>query len=246
MIDSEKNKDNNYKDFDVLKMNKILLMKTKIQFIHTIFVLKDGRIIIYGGGNYDNLFRCAVFNLKTGSFFNLKLGSNYDYDFIQMDDETVIARTGDDIKLINIKENEIEIIQTIPSFRKKMFKLSNQKILALDSFSDLNLFIYENKKLLKTEVRILKIFKKYDIEGNNIWLINENEFAFTYAKHGYFSDSYYIGFFNIEKDEKIKNYDCSINSKFCLINTNMFIFEENNKIHPINLKDHTKKKGDTI
>ena len=45
MISSEKREDNNYKDFDLNNMKKIITLKIDT-FFPKIFILKDGRIII--------------------------------------------------------------------------------------------------------------------------------------------------------------------------------------------------------
>jgi hypothetical protein len=227
-------------------MKKILSMKTKIQFIHQIFVLKDGRIIIYGGGNYDELFRCAVFNLKTGDNFNLKLGKNYDYKFIQMENGSVIAQTAKALMIFNINEKEIEIIKEMPIDIVKMFKLSNKEIMLFDYQNQKKVFVYENNDLVEVENKKIKILDKFSIGDEKICLINKNEIALHFSEKSFFKNSSYIGFFDLEKDEKIATIKYSGNKKFYLINENLFIFTDFNKIYPVHLKKHSKEKEITL
>ena len=55
-------------------------------------------------------------------------------DIIQMDDDIVIIATDDaEIKLINIREKDFEIIQTLKIKARKLLKMSEHKILVYDS-----------------------------------------------------------------------------------------------------------------
>ena len=51
----------------------------------------------------------------------------------------------------------------------------------------------------------------------------------------------YLCFFDLEKDKKIQSFksDCDA---FGLINKDLFIYTSKNKLYPIHLKNHTKKK----
>ena len=143
MITSEKRKENKYKDFNISKMQKILTIKTSIYFIDNIFILNDGRIIVYGSSEEFKNYLCYVFDIKNNIFFNIKLKDIE--DIIQMDDGIVIIRTNSgEIILIDIKEQNYEIIKKEEINARKIIKLSNQKILVFE-WEKINKYIYKNK-----------------------------------------------------------------------------------------------------
>ena len=242
---SESKQDNNYQDLDISKMKKILTLKTKIEFISKIFVMNDGRFLISGGGNYDELFRFIVFDLKKGINFKFPIDDPYSYDIIQMNDGHLIVRSGKGIKLINVKENEIETLNFFPIEVKRIFKLSEQKILMFGYDEQKYLYVYENGKLIEVNKKKLKTLEKIYISEKEIYPINENEVAIFYEVEGIFNSTYYLGFFDLEKDKRIqyfKDEERGDADKLCLINENLMIYGGFKKLYPIHLKNHSKKK----
>ena len=74
-------------------------------------------------------------------------------------------------------------------------------------------------------------------------LINEKEIAFDYYVDGLISESYYIGFFDLEKDKKIQSFSVDNRSRImALLNEDIFIYSNGNKLYPVYLKTHSKKK----
>lgn len=67
VANSEKNLDNNYKDFDVSKIKNIITFKTEIYYIKEVFVLKDERIIIYGSNISKSKALYYVIDIKNGN-----------------------------------------------------------------------------------------------------------------------------------------------------------------------------------
>ena len=240
---SESKQDDNYKDLDITKMKKILTLKTKIEYIGKVFVLNDGRFIIPGD---DDLLSCIVFDLKKGINFKFTIDDRRSFDIAQMNDGLLMIRRDKGINLINVKENEIEMVNFFPIERNRMFKLSDQKILMFDYKKQKYLYIYENGKLIEVNKRKLKVLEKIHIsDRNNIYPINENEVAIFYEEEGLFNNSYYLEFFDLEKDKRIQYFKDDGEGdadKLCLINENLLIYVVGKNIYPIHLKNHSKKK----
>ena len=244
-LNSEKNENNDYKDFDVSKIKKILTFKTEFYDVRKIFVLKDGRIFVNGSKKNSDDYLTYVFDLKNDNILNLKF-SYYVDDIIEMDDG-IVAILDYDIKkilLIDIRDKDFEIIQTLDKFdgyNNKFFKLINQKIMVIYEYcSKIKTYIYENKKLILVNEKKISSTKKFTT-FYKMCLINEKEIVLDYSINGIFSDSYYICFFDLEKDKKIQSFksDCDA---FGLINKDLFIYTSKNKLYPIHLKNHNKKK----
>ena len=93
---SEKSIDNNYKNFNITKMNTILTFDiTDIRTI--IFILKDGRLLVYGSRRNRNNFKSIVYNLKSNNYINMNIEKIY--GIIQMDDGIVIILTEKGLRL---------------------------------------------------------------------------------------------------------------------------------------------------
>ena len=249
-LKSEKNENNDYKDFDVSKMKKILTFKTEIHNIHKIFVLKDGRVFICGQKKNSYKYFYYIFDLKNDNILNLKFNDLKDkVEVVQMDDGIVAIFENINSKmiLIDIKYKDFKIIQTLDTLdrhKSGFFKLINQKIIVFDSdFQEMIIYIYENKKLKLINKKTISSTEKYSF-CKYIYLINEKEIALIYYQEGCFFDlSYYIGFFDLEKDIKIKSFDYHGAGVSCLINENLFIYSSFNKLYPVNLKNHSNKNG---
>ena len=252
MVTSEQNEDNNYKDFEVTKIKKILTLKTEIYFIDMIFVLKDGRIFVSGSNRDFSKRLFYVFDLKNDIVLNLNIEgfTHTNIDIIQMDDGIVaiLHEYNAKLALIDIKEKEFEIIDIINNFYGiKMFKLLNQKIIVVDSFcKEIKTFIYENRKIISVSEKTLKSTSKidYGLEKHHMFLINENEIVLYYQTLGFafFSNSLYIGFFDIKNDKRIQYYECEGMNALALINDKLFIFAYSNRLYPVDLTNHSKKK----
>ena len=164
-----------------------------------------------------------------------------------MDDGVVsiLNKSNDLMVLIDIKEKDFEIIQILNKINGyKLFKLLNQKIIMVNSqCSKIRTYVYENRKLTSVNEKELLSTKKISLHfSHKICLINEKEIALYYYIEGNFSDSYYIGFFDLKKDKKIQSFGCDYCDAFYLINENLFIYASKNKLYPIHLKNHIKKK----
>ena len=245
MISSEKREDNNYKDFDLNNMKKIITLK-----IHTIFpkifVLQDGRIIISA---FSYFF---IYNSKNDYCF--KLNENSISNIIQMDDGIVIIITESQIKLLNIKEKNYEVIQSFNFNKEKdaklyLLKLSKQKILVyeghfLNNIDIIWIYIYESKKLILKNEKKLDSTKKIKTIFE-ICAISEKEIAIDCFEERLFGFKREVVFLNLEKDKKIENFGFTFGFEyggFCLINKELLIYVNNGNIYPINLKTHSKKK----
>ena len=58
---------------------------------------------------------------------------------------------------------------------------------------------------------------------------------------GFLSYNSFIGFFDIENDKEIQSFKYSVDS-FAKINGNLLIFTVKNKLYPVYLENHAKKK----
>ena len=88
---------------------------------------------------------------KNGNILNLIFDYYLD-DIIEMDDGIVAILYNKKILLIDIRDKDFEIIQTLDKFdgyNNKFFKLTNQKIMVIYEYcSKIKTYIYENKKLI--------------------------------------------------------------------------------------------------
>ena len=177
----KENKEYEYQDFNIFKMKTII--KFNVAF-GQIFVLKDGRILLYDRDE-DNKFFCFVFDLKKNKYFNIDLGNIFSiYNIIQMDDGIVIIYTNTyKLVLINIKEEDYQIIKEYEIEIGKICKLSKQKII-IESNYTLNIYNYE-KKALEKEKELKN--KSYSSNIREIIAINEKEIALNYYQGGLFS-----------------------------------------------------------
>lgn len=249
---SEKKEENKFKDLDVSKLKKILSFKTEIDYVKRIFVLNDGRIMIFSNP-FTRLSFCVV-DLKNKKSFTTNINDIFNItDIFQMDDGVVIMRADNGIKLLDIKDDRVDVIKKIYVYNiSKIFK-SNQKIL---SFADerneegiykKSIYNYKNKNLELVEgEKELKSMKKIEFNFDYSYLISENEILIAYFTSGIFSDNHYISFYDIEKDKKIQNisYNCDyqINGPFCKINSELLLFAVGDVLYPIDIKHHKKKK----
>ena len=151
------------------------------------------------------------------------------------------------VKLIDIKNRNFEIIQALKTESFRMYKLSDEKILTITSKNSGNLFTYKNKNLVfEKQINLKSIKNNFLI--HEICSINENEFAIHYGEFGFFGAKRYLGFFDLEKDKKLKTFDIDIFNTFSfdLMNNKLLIAGNNRKIFPIDLINHSKKKEFTL
>ena len=232
----KKEESNNDSDTYILKKIKSVKYGLKTDKLYT---LKDGRIIVITEQKEG-----FVFNLDKNT--NFKLNLNDILDVIQMDDDLVVVQTKKDINVIEIKENNIEIIQSINvnSCQKcnLITKWQNKTILIMDDKFNLISFFYENKKLKKKSKKmIVSKIKLKEIE--DIFPINSIEIVIEYYEEGGFfsSGGRYICFYDLEKNKKkgkIENYSFSI-SKKALINSKYFAHVQIKHFEIINLYDYS-------
>ncbi len=242
MITSEKD-DSNYKDFDITKMKQIVEINSSLKTISDIFVLKDGRLLIYphDNGLFKKNFKSFVFDMKNNNLIELNIEKIE--DIIQMDDDIVIIATDEEIKLINIKEKDFEIIQTMKIKAKKLLKMSEHKILVFDLNKKLYFFPYENKNLKSVNETKIKAINNLDINYFHIFKINENELAISYTD-GFFTINRNVGFFDLNKGKKLKSFNVSkfnLTPPFCLINKDVFVFHDCLSLYTILLSNHSKE-----
>ena len=218
----------------------LLTIKNDKLIIHKVYVLKDGRIITHNMcRNNKNDFLCFIFDLKNDKCFNLNFKEII--GLIQMDDGIILIAFESEIMLIDMKQSDFEIIQTIKTECHQIIKLTNNKFLV--KINNLgNIFIYKDKNLvLEKQIKLNSFgsFKSY-----NYYSINEKEIAISYGQMGFFSYCMYIGFLDLEKDKMIKSFE--INNSvfpFDFLNDKIIIGGNDSKIFQIDISTHSKKKG---
>ena len=260
MLDTEKNEDNNYKNFDLNKISKILSFdedKLLNRFsTNNIFILKDGRIIIYMQHNVNNEKHYNfVLDLKNKNFFELNIDCIY--DIIQMNDGLVIAAKKSRIVLMEIKKDQVEIIKSLDlsdyrdyeylDFFKLVKSLNNKIFLFINKhgFERYEAFIYEKKDIKSLYYKRLKSTSDTFVfeSESKICLINENKIAINYKHLGLFGDSFYISIFDLEDDKMIQTFTVkSFEDPFALINDDLFIVATKRKLYPYHIKSNSKKK----
>ena len=120
MTTSEKNEDNDYKDFDLKNYKDLMTIKTK-KSIKQIIILNEKKILVM-----DEEMLCFVFDLKSNKSFDINIENIYEIINIY---NIIIIRTSSKIIVIEIQEDSFEIIQSLEIASERMVKLPNQKIL---------------------------------------------------------------------------------------------------------------------
>ena len=245
MLISEDNQDNNYINFNINKMHKLLTLKNDKLIFDKLYVLKDGRFIAHNDcQDCKNAFLCFIFDLENDKCFNLNF--NKIYGIIEMDDGYIVVSTGSELMLIDIKQKNYEIIQTIKNNCNRLLKLNNETFLAqtLNNYK-IFIFIYKNKNLILEKEIELNSFGHS--EFYNYCTINVKEIAINYGQMGFFNFNRYIGFFDLEKNKIIKSFEINAEKvSFDLLNNKVLIVGNESKIFPIDIVNHSKKKGFTL
>jgi hypothetical protein len=154
-----------------------------------------------------------------------------------MDDGIVIIKDSQHkISLVNIKENNYEIIDSLDIGLRRIFKLSNQNIIIAGS-EVIKYYIYENKKLAFVKEKKIKFMKKLT-NPKYLTIINEKLVLVEYYKYSLLSGNgtRFIGFFDIEKDKIIK----SIKGDYFyqgLIKNNILVLDKSDEMYPIDLNN---------
>ena len=242
MFISENIQDNNYSNFNINKIKKLLTIKNDKLVFEKIYILKDGRIIAHNDCHDDiNVFLCFIFDLENDKCFNLNF--NWINGIIEMDDGFIVVATESELMLIDIKQQNYEIIQTMKIFCYRLIKLNNETFLISTPNGLYNKFIYKNKNIILEKEIKLKSFRYFD----NYCPINEKEIAIDYVQMGFFNLVRYIGFLDLEKDKIIKSFEINfVNAFFDIMNNKTLIVGNSAKIFPIDIVKHSKMKGFTL
>lgn len=221
-------KSDKYDNFNIKNIQELLSFETN-NSNEQIIILKDLRILSHNYPRYDNrlTFRgpdpaLYVYNLKNKNYITFE--TQRIYDMIQMDDGQIIITQYDGISVLNIKEKEIEIKQTIRDNLFNIYKLSNESFLSMihsktkhKSISILKIYSYKDGEIKDNYIIIL------EKELYDPCVISENEIALSYYEKGLFGGyNSYIIFYDIKKEKQINTL------KFDGMNT-LITFSYNNK-----------------
>ena len=232
--------DNNYKDFNISKMKKIITLKNTKSVCDKVYVLKDGTIIISQIKGYSYLYFLS--GKMKDECFNLNLG--YISNLFEMDDGMVIVLINYKLMLLNIKDVNFGKIEFISRVIPIITRLSNNKFLMIEFSTQGSIYNYNNKGLLFVKKIILNSLKKI-ISPPYVLALNEKEIAIIYTEEAFTMNSYkyYLGFFDIEKDKKIKSFELK-KGKFalCKFNEKLLIVGNESSIFQIDLLKHSKKR----
>ena len=219
-----------------------LLKKSKIKFntdyeVYQIFALQDGRILTFQSYEINNekKYKAFIYNIDY-DFAICDICMDIDLDYIiQMEDNNIINKLIDEIKVIKIKKYTMEEIQSIKAEAFDVYKLSNNKILIYE-FPEYVIYLFQNGKL---------VFNKKITIGNNITTynslqINEDEIAIYCNKRGLIGGSFFLLFYDIQNNNEKKSLklgDSSICTDIRLINKDHFIVAFGPKIFVIDIKN---------
>ena len=161
-----------------------------------------------------------------------------------MEDGMVIVLINYKLMLLDIKKVNFGKIEFISRVIPIIARLSNDKFLMIEFNIQGSIYKYNNKQLLFEKKIILSSLKKI-ISPPYVLALNEKEIAIIYTEEAFAMTSYnyYIGFFDIEKDKKIKSF--AINKgKFavCKFNEKLLIVGSGSSIIMIDLLKHAKKR----
>jgi len=232
----------NYENFNLNQMKEINSFQSLTKS-SKIFVLKDGRLLLY----YDQMINVYDINNKNSLDIIYNIDSKYGKieDLIQMNDGNIIVIVFFSIYLFKINQYKIELIsRDVFTNIVKMFKISNDTLL-FKAYKDALFYFYEykNSDYNKLNEKPIKIKGSYDI-----CLVNKNELAFLCKSKNMFSSGFdtTIVFYDREKAKKgneikigkVENE--SEKTAFSLINENILITANNKSIVLINVKSHEK------
>jgi len=219
-----------------------LLKKSKIKFntdyeVYQIFALQDGRILTFQSYEINNekKYKAFIYNIDY-DFAICDICMDIDLDYIiQMEDNNIINKLIDEIKVIKIKKYTMEEIQSIKAEAFDVYKLSNNKILIYE-FPEYVIYLFQNGKL---------VFNKKITIGNNITTynslqINEDEIVIYCNKRGLIGGSFFLLFYDIQNNNEKKSLklgDSSICTDIRLINKDHFIVAFGPKIFVIDIKN---------
>ena len=247
---SENNKENDFNNLDITKLKDIITLESKDHL--SIIVLNDGRIV---ANHYDSSEKgksyCFVYDLKKNFYFKFVWKDDPIYDIFPIEDNVILVHTSGKLYLVEVEEANIETIQKIELNFDKIYGPYNNKIFFQFENSKeeqiIHAYVYKNKKL-KFEKKIqLNSMKKlnFNPESNDdCCLINEKEIGVYYYENGFLGEKSYFGFFDLEKDKKIQSFQIPNDAEklLCLINKDILVYTVDNKIYPVHLKNHSKKK----
>ena len=223
-------------DFDSMKKINYFDINNKID---SVLILKDGRILCYQykKGSKIYIYKLEGKNNVICDVYEVESGIR---DIKELDDGNLLLTGGSNIKLYQLKDKEIVFIK-----EEKLKKMSNahlywkkkKKIIIYDNENS-NVYIYSYKdnnliydKSIDTE--------KYGVI--DVCEINNKEIAISCYDHGKFYGikDYFILFYDLEKDQKIKTLD--FGGKLCYLNEENLIAVSDNKIYSIDLINHEMK-----
>ena len=242
------NEEDTYDNFKISKISKEKeiycfekAISSNFNLNRNLLKLKDGRILLTGTCFVDGeeeKYGLMVFDPKNDHNCDIKIKFDRidNHKIIQMEDGNIILHNiNKELKVINIKGNEIETLQCLKEINEVdyLFKLSSDKILLIGLESNLDgkypfhyrIYSYDKKELTQNLDYIDKNEKIMIIYG--ACLINENEVAILCQKPGkHFGSNNVLFFYDINLNKIIKTIKIDKTSyipRLCLINQNELV-----------------------
>ena len=220
------------KEFDIGKIKKLkTFSRSSPKDVEKVIYLQDEKFLMFENGSliiYDFEKKNAIFTNFTEISDVIKL----------IDGKLIITEKSQEIKLLKIKENDIEINQEIKIEIPcgKICVLSNSKILIFSKNQPFIYFYTYNGTKITYDNYFINT-KKYGID--NICEIDDKEIAIScYERGRIFGYNQFIIFYNLEKKEEIKSIDIDLGGKLCLLNKSDLIVLSRTKIYAISLDDY--------
>ena len=218
--------------FDIKKVKELnyftIALKGRVELM---IALLDGRILInysYKNDEYKEKYKFYVYNLKNNNNCDICFDTDKIYNMIQMSDGNIIIKTIDRLKVINIKEKEIQNIQTLNNINGYLLrKLINESIL-IDSKKRFVIYEYTKGRLIyikNSDYKMKKIDKIKEIL--DICTINNNEIVIYCEEKGkLFGSNYNLIFYDIKQNNLINDLsigNAGYDAKIKLMNKNSLI-----------------------
>ena len=229
-----------YENFDCKNIKVLISVETQ-RNIFIFKVLNDGKILVnidYGISVYD-LKKCQLNNIldryeltKEGE--GEVLDEDKISEIIQLYDNNFLFKLTEKVKIIQIKEEKIEVIGIFYIEHENIFKFSEEKFMFTNS-NKIFFFSYKNGKLLDDNHKI-KIKNCYFI--SQIYKINDCEIIVNGEGKGIFSIIKYLIICNIYSEKKInlvKYKSCEV-LEIKLINKNILIYRYDQELFLVNLE----------
>ena len=231
---NNENFDDKYTNFSLNNLKELMSYIPKYT-IDIVCILNDRRILTSQSyedeKGYDS-YKLCVYSINKGFICDINMDNfkdeQYAWHFYLLNDGNVLIGFKKEILIVKISKNSIEEIWKLENHDRgisiKIDILLNENFL-IKIYPKYNLYKYEDNKLISYK-DITTLYKNENVE--EICQITENEYALFSKKKGVISgETYYIIFYDMKNDKKIKSLKIGKGDKYYC---EMFLLNETNLI----------------